>query len=429
MKALSGHFKFVFCLLIVYAILLEGCLADNAELPADSLTSLPLIVPLETEVPIAEKTEIAAAPTTPPVFSGPFMMVEGLDEDISPSFDALVSTADGTVWLITEEQVVKILDTKLGVFLEDYPGKIMAVDDMERVWVISEDGEISAWNGTSWTTYGAETGWTPSMETNSSAVTAGQSDLEGLTWFATPQDVRSFDGSQWTIYSVEEMGMAPPVYEDLMRQFTVTVTKNGKVWVGGCDWGGPGPFGGGGVRWLEEGTWQGASSPVSSGCVNTIIEDNLGRIWAGVDSNLWRYDPGSGNWEEFSTPDSPIAEMRFGLIDSLAVDPDNDVWPVFVLCGGASCFGNCVLYHLHDEQWTQVGEVGEYDSGYWGPLFDVNGISWLYWLGGIYRVTGDLPELVSPLIGRYGTVDNAGRVWFMAPYEKSDRLWVLDNAQ
>jgi hypothetical protein len=106
--------------------------------------------------------------------------------------------------------------------------------------------------------------------------------------------------------------------------------------------------------------------------------DSIGRTWAGVDSHLWRYDPASDNWYEFAAPDPPIADMRFGFIDSLAIDADNSAWPVLILCGGASCYGNSVLYHFHDEQWTQVGEVGEFDGGYWGPVFDAAGMAWLY---------------------------------------------------
>lgn len=428
MKALSRLFLLNLCLLIAFALVFTGCLPGKSQPSAVPPTSLPVILHQETAVPTTAPTESTATPTTSPVSSGPFRMVEGLDENIAPSFDALVSTADGMIWLITKEHVIKIQDAKPVVFLEEYPGKILAVDDLERVWVSSEDGaEVSAWDGKAWTTYAADTGWTPLMESFSSVIAVGQSDLQDRTWFTTSQDVRSFDGKEWSVFTRQDLGMDKPVYDDLMARFMVKVFDSGTVWVGECDWGGPGPFGGGGVRWLEGVTWQGASSPVASGCVNAILEDHLGRIWTGVDSNLWRYDPFSGEWEEFSTPDSPIAEMRVGFIDSLAVDENNDVWPVYVLCGGASCFGNCVLYHLQEEQFTQVGEVGEYDSGYWGPLFDAAGIPWVYRMGGVYRINGELPELVSPLIGRFGTLDEEGRVWFVASYEKSDRLWVLDK--
>jgi hypothetical protein len=155
-----------------------------------------------------------------------------------------------------------------------------------------------------------------------------------------------------------------------------------------------------------------------------LAEDSAGIVWVGVENSLWRYDPASDTWEEFAPPESPIAEMRFGFVNSIAVDPDDSVWPILVLCGGASCFGNSVLYHLQDGSWNQIGEASEFDYGYWGPLFDAAGTPWIFWTGGIYRISGDTPELVSPLAGRLGTIDSSGKLWLLAPYEGQDALWV-----
>jgi hypothetical protein len=320
------------------------------------------------------------------------------------------------------------VDSTAAVYLTDEEGEIAGIDSAGRVWVVSEDAaQISAWNGQAWSTYGAEAGWTQLADDYYRYVRGGQSDPLGRVWFATSQDVRSFDGDQWSVYSPQEMGMQPPTGEDLMADFEVTVLRSGAVWISECDWGGPGPFGGRGVRWLEDGIWQGASAPVASGCAIAIAEDNAGRVWAGVDSSLWRYDPATGAWEEFAAPESPITEMHFGFIDSLSVDASDTVWPVLVLCGGASCFGNCALYHLEGERWTQVGETGEYDSGYWGPLFDASAGAWVYWAGGMYQIKENSPELVSPLAGRLGAVDKGGRLWLVAPEQGRDMLWVLDD--
>jgi hypothetical protein len=102
----------------------------------------------------------------------------------------------------------------------------------------------------------------------------------------------------------------------------------------------------------------------------------------------------SDTWEEFPHL-NPIADMRFGFVNSISVDPDDTVWSILVLCGGASCYGNSVLYHLQmklepDRRSQRIR------YGYWGPLFDATGIAWIFWTGGIYRIQGDAPELVSP---------------------------------
>jgi hypothetical protein len=427
---------------VVLAILTVGCqpvamrvstiTPTNIPFPTISPVSLPtdtpVILPTPTGIPTPVYTPTSGSPLDTAVTSGPFKMVIPVDEVLSGTVESLVSTADGTLWLITEQDIAKILDTTLTVYLTGIAGEVAGIDSTGRVWVVNEETtEISAWNGQAWTTYGVDAGWTPLTDDTYQYVHGGLSDLQGRIWFTTSQDVRAFDGNQWTVYTPQEMGMGPMLYEDLMASFEVTVLPSGRVWVSECDWGGPGPFGGRGIRWLDDGVWQGASSPVASGCAIAIAEDSLGQVWMGVDSNLWRYDPASGDWTEFSLPEPPIAEMRFGFIDSLVVDPHDTVWTILVLCGGASCYGNCVLYHFRDELWTQVGEVGEYDSGYWGPIFGADAVPWLYWDGGIYRISGNSPELMSPLMGRFSAKDNSGRLWLVAPDKGRDMLWVLDD--
>ena len=172
------------------------------------------------------------------------------------------------------------------------------------------------------------------------------------------------------------------------------------------------------------GTWHGADSPVASGCATTIVEDNSGNVWLGVEENLWRYAPSSGAWTEFAPPEPPI-EGRFGFLDDLAVDPSGDPWPMIVICGGASCYGNIALYHVHDGTWTQIGGVAEYDLQ-WGPIFGADGTAWIFWGRGVYRAVEDIPELMAPLYARSVVTGGSGRVWFLAWYEGRDWLWALD---
>jgi len=418
----------IFCFLLT-AVLLAGCM--SSEIPGSTISPTATATYLPTPVALATSTKAAPteSPTTVPLTSGPFKMVLLIDEIMTGTVESLISTSDGSLWLITREKIVRIQENEPEVFLSDYPGEFAGVDDLGRVWVVSEDtSQISAWDGKTWTTFGADVGWPPLNENSFRQVYSGVSGyLKGEFWLPTSQDVRFFDSFKWVVFSRQELGMEPPVSEDLMTRFTINESKDGIVRVGECDWGGPGPFGGGGFRWLEEGTWQGVTSPAAKGCVNAFIEDQLGRIWVGIDSYLWRFDPISGEWREFETPPSPVEDMRFGYFESLALDQNNEVWPVLDLCGGASCYGSSVLYHLQDAQWNQVGEVAEYDDRHWGPIFDVAGTGWLGWQGGIYRIKDDVAELVSPLAGRFGTVDGKGRIWFVAEFEGKETLWVMDE--
>jgi streptogramin lyase len=410
--------------LVTISLLSIGCNFPVFQTPTETATS----IPSPSNTPEQTPTKTLEILETPPITSGPFNLVAIVNQVIAGTVDSLITTEDGSLWLTTDKGVVKIADMGLSVYLSDMVGKIAGIDSSGRVWVVNEDmSQIAAWNGKAGMIYGIDSGWTPVSLINYPYVRGGRTDSLGRVWFATSQDVRYLQGNLWTVVTPQEMSMEPSTQEDLMPDYNVFILEDGNIWVAECDWSGPGPFGGQGIRWLDNGIWKGKSSPVASGCATTIAEDSTGHVWAGVENSLWRYDPASDTWEEFTPPESPIADMRFGFVNSIAIDPDDSLWSILVLCGGASCFGNSVLYHLQDGTWNQIGEVSEFDYGYWGPLFDVEGTSWVFWMGGIYRIQGDTPELVSPLAGRLGTVDGSGKLWLVAPYEGQDALWVLSE--
>ncbi|MBN1976189.1 MAG: hypothetical protein JW918_02210 [Anaerolineae bacterium] len=396
-------------------------------------TSTPSLTPTSTSIPPTltptSRPTKTPAPTATPT-STPIPLPEMFHpaipaDEVLGGIERLCSSPDGGLWAITEEGIAKLEDGSWSLYLSDYTGELAGIDSSGRVWVLGEDGgEISAWNGGDWTTYGADEGWTPLAESWYYYASGGQSDALGRLWFATSQDVRVFDGERWIVFSPEDMGMGPPVGEDLDIVFGVAILESGAVWVRECEWGGPGPFGGRGVRWFEGSVWHGADSPVASGCATEIVEDGAGNVWLGVEEKLWRYDPASGAWTEFAPPEPPI-DGRFGFLDSLAVDPSGDPWPMIVICGGASCYGNVALYHVHDGAWTQIGDVAEYDLQ-WGPFFGADGAPWVFWGWGVYRIVEDTPEFMAPLYARSVVTDGSGRVWFLAWYEGRDWLWMLD---
>jgi hypothetical protein len=359
---------------------------------------------------------------------GPFRLVRVVEEILPGSFVSLSADADGTLWLVTDTAVARGKDADMTVYLPGYSGTFVGVDQEERVWVTDEDfSQISAWNGETWSTYGMDEGWLPLDDGYSQYVSGGQSDPSGRVWFATSQDIRVFDGGRWMAYTPQELGMESLLNEEMDHVFYVTVLPNGMVWVGECDWSGPGPFGGGGVRWLDGQTWRGVSSAGASGCATGIVHDGLGRVWAGLDDNLWRYDPASDVWSKHPFPESPVAGMRFRFAHSLAVDPHEEVWPMLALCGGGSCYGDVVLYHLQEDAWNQIGSTAEYDYYYWGPVFDSTGAAWLRWEEGILRINNDAPEVVSSLPAVSGSRDAFGRIWIVAPYENRLALWLLED--
>ncbi|MEA3339114.1 MAG: hypothetical protein U9R15_04025 [Chloroflexota bacterium] len=416
-------------------------------------TAAPTLAPTFTPIPTRAPT-ITPTPTLAPTFTpilrtpiptpilesatvGPFRSVAAVDDVLPGNFERLHASADGALWLITDQGVAKLVDDTWTTYLTDFVGALAGIDAIGRIWVVSEDttqiaalrqAQGAAWDGDSWTAYGADAGWTPiPLKEWYGDVGWGQSDELGRFWLATSQDVRLFDGERWTVFTPEDMGMGEVGPEEQWATFALRVSKStGDVWVGECDWCGPGPFGGQGARWFDGQVWRGADSPVGSGCATVIEEDSAGRIWLGVDEILWRYDPASGEWAEFAPPESPVEWERFGFAHAIALDPADDPWPMLVLCSGASCYGNLVHYHLRDGVWTQIGEVIPYPEALQKLLFDADGTPWLFW-GGIYRIAGGAPELAATLYVRSAAVDGAGRVWFVAYYQGRDVLWTLDT--
>ncbi len=414
------------CIVFLVTLASLALLSIGCNFPAlQSPTETPTRLPSPSNTPEQTATETPEIPEATPIVSGPFTMVIFVDDVIAGTVDSLITTEDGVLWLTTDKGVVKITDSGLSIYLSGMVGKIAGIDSSGRVWVVSEDmSQIAAWNGETGVIYGSDSGWTPLSPVNYPYVNGGKTDSLGRVWFATSQDVRVFEENHWTVIIPQIMSMNPTTQEDLMQHYDVSLLNNGTIWVSECDWGGPGPFGGQGARWLDNGTWKGADSPVATGCANALAEDSAGNVWVGVDKSLWRYDPVSDLWKEFASPEPPVADTHVGFVNSLSVDANDTVWSILELCGGASCYVDSVLYHLQDEVWTQVGEPSGYDNGYWGPLFDAEGTPWFYWTDGIYRMQGDTPELVSPLAGRYGAIDKNGALWIIASYEGRDALWV-----
>jgi hypothetical protein len=353
------------------------------------------------------------------------------------------ASADGALWLITDKGVARRRGETWHAYVTDLSGHLVGVDAAGRAWVVSEETEAIAalrqaqdgdGDGLSRTVYGGESGWVPIALEDGWHREIGplQSDAAGQLWLATSQDVRRFDGEGWTVFTPAEMSMGEVGPQELWPTFTVGIARrSGTVWVGSCDWGGPGPFGGQGVRWFDGKAWRGADSPAGSGCATAIAEDGQGRVWMGVDHRLWRYDPASDGWGELAPPEPPVEGMRFGFVHALTLDRSDDPWPAMVLCGGASCYGKIVLYQIRGVEWAQIGEVMEFGGGL-PPhelVSDGAGTRWLLWTGSLYRVSEGLSGPVRGLgLIHDIAVDGAGRLWLVAEQRGRDVLWTLDPA-
>lgn len=316
------------------------------------------------------------------------------------------------LWVFTTNGYGRWRGGEWAVRLADRSGVLVGVDDIRKMWMLAEDGsKMYTWDGEPEYFLG-RTGWLPVSDPAEMEGRGVLTDFNGRVWLVTGQDVRAFDGrkKKWTVFTAEDMDMTPPPDADILTQFTQeAIGEPGRIWVGGCDWAGSAPVGGGGARWLVNKVWQGADSPVASGCVTAIQEDSLGRVWVGVDANLWRYDPASNEWTHFAPPQPPEG-YHLRSISDIVLDPAGDPWSLFSVCSGASCEGGKARYRWQDGAWTPIGEIS-----YGMPqalVFDGAGTPWLVG-GGMYRVEANQPvePPVALIASQAVTVDGDGRVW------------------
>jgi hypothetical protein len=320
----------------------------------------------------------------------------------------LQASPDGRLFLRSGQTILVLAYEVWSIYLSDFSGTLVGLDSLGRAWVVDDSGsEIAAWDGNEWTTYGEAEGWALLEDYGDGRTeTAIVSDDSDRVWLGTGQDVRKFDGSGWRIFTPENMGLSPRGEGGLLATFMVASLE--------C-------------------SWRSAGAEVSSGCTTVIQDDDQGRVWLGLDGDLWRYEPLSADWTQFASPDSPMGGSSFfNWVPVIVLDPANDPWAELLVCGGGGCGGE-MLYHLHDGTWTLIMEM---NSHYFRKLvFDGLGTPWLFvdaysWdePGEIYLIVDDQLELEAQMRLRAMdvTVDVLGRIWFVVEGADDLELWVLE---
>lgn len=373
-------------------------------------------------------------PTAEERTTAPFERVTPIGDSLLGESIALRTLPDGSVWLHDGRTVAR-LDPEgdtLQVVLSYVEGALIGVDDFGQSWVVSGDtSEIASWDGGAWTVYDIEDGWTPvSLEaTWWSPVRRGvHTGADGSLWLSTAEDVRVQRNGFWYAFTAEDMSMEAHDPDSGGRAYAIETTADGPLtWVGVCDYSGPGPVGGQGVRWFDVGQWQWSESPAPVGeeCVSAVVEDGAGRIWVGANDDIWRYDPASGQWAQFTLPEPLLFEHNFGHVLEITVDPAGDVWLLYQLCGGASCDGPAYLYRVRDGDWSVVAESDWWFAPMKKLVFDGAGTGWLFWDGAIYRLDGETLLPAAALDAQAITVDTDGQIWFVASEDEQRFLWTL----
>lgn len=400
--------------------------------------------PSRTPPPSATPTARPAQPTRPPrtstsaatvVTSGPFRLVATIDPAVEgwPVYDLRADpAAPGHLQVIMERgyMTVRMADGQAWSQAAYPDAVVIGVDAAGFIWMVRDDGDvIYATDGMSDRAYGPESGWT-SVENYRELAGNGvvqDPNAPDVLWLATDQDFRRFDGGHWTIFTRDDVGMAAAETEDMSPEYDVAVFGTPPhLWAFGCDWGGPGPAGGPGARWLDGDTWRGADSPVASGCVTVIVADPAGRVWIARDDELWRFDAEAGTWAEF-TPPVPEGVRRFGYTIELALDSGGNPWALMSTCGGASCEGDALRLRYVDGEWTQVPAPPE-ETAYGQLAFDRFGTPWLFGLYAVWHMQSDAWIPAGSLDVHRVCRDADGSIWVYAGDESSDGplgIWEL----
>ncbi len=381
-------------------------------------------------VPQIAPIEALSTPTAQLERSGPFQQMSTEEALIAGRVISLETDPEGGIWLISEDGISHFNGEMWSGFLTETTGEMVGMDRKGHFWLVSNDGtSITSWDRTAWISYTLSTGWEP-VETELPYLGLARrvtSDQYGNVWLASESGVRMFDGSSWQNITNDMMGMPPVGDPDLISQYLIkTIQERGEVWVGRCDWSGPGPISGGGVGVYDGETWLGNQPPFDDGCVTTIEEGTNGDIWVGRDGGLWKLSGQDGRWEEY-VPPAPPEEIgfRYGYVVGLAVDPNGDPWVELEICGGASCYNGEILFHLIGRDWEQIGEI---NAGIRREvLFDEQGNTWIISGGSIYRVVGDEPEHLSDLNVLAAASDREGGIWLLAQGSGAPTLWKLDS--
>ena len=370
----------------------------------------------------------------PPLSAGPFRKVAVSFPTLLDWRISLQPLPGGSLRLITRTEYMTYRDGQWETQSMNEEQTLVGVDADGRAWIFGATGDTIYHRDAEGEPVPADAGWMPITDPHALQGRGVVSDAQGQVWLATEQDVRVFDGERWTIFTREAMGMPPAEWEDLLTEFTLTyVESQRQMWVGSCDWGGPGPFGGGGARWFDGQAWHGAESPMADGCVTAIAADAEGNVWVGMDHGLvYLFDQTSGAWHEFPLPE-PEA-YRQGYPAALSLGPDGSPWLLSALCGGASCDATRALYHLQDDAWTEVSGLRDYPEGliYQGPalpvLFDEAGTPWFFFGMMALRIADDRLEQppAAELNVWDAAVDEAGQIWAIAnAKDDTPALWVL----
>jgi len=271
-------------------------------------------------------------PTLPQKPSGPFKAIVRLQEITPGLVTAITVLPDGKEILLAGTFGMTRIDTAtLKASTARYWGRSLGLDQSGVAWALPPDGAtIAAWQDNAWREYGRYQGWVlpaslPETPLSSSRIVSGAA---GTVWLATASDVRRFDGRQWSIYPATSSGIDLPYKAGIESALTVAASAStGEAWAGSCNWREGEIVGGGGLRYFDGRRWDDSGFPRRLACILSLQIAPDGMLWASSASDLWRYDPSTQEWQQFSAP--PLrGSQRYSYILDFVINPRSQPCPL-----------------------------------------------------------------------------------------------------
>jgi ligand-binding sensor domain-containing protein/signal transduction histidine kinase/CheY-like chemotaxis protein len=225
------------------------------------------------------------------------------------SVNTIIQTADGYLWLGTQEGVIRFDGVDFTVYdrgkvksMRSNHVTVLYEDRRGTLWIGTDGGGLTRMKNGGFKTFGKEQGLSDNI------VGSICQDHKGNLWIATDKGLNLMKGESFTVFSTKEglpHDTVGAVYED--RQ------KN--LWIGTNE----------GLCRLENGTFHISCTTkegLSHNIVTCIIEDRRGLLWIGTTSGLNRLNRENGKITSFTTKQG----LPNDYIRSIAEDRDGNLW-------------------------------------------------------------------------------------------------------
>lgn len=206
--------------------------------------------------------------------------------------DGGLAVFDGYTWLVYDS-----LNSTLN---SNFVGSVH-IDDNELVWVGTNHGEVSSFNGNNWEAH-------PFPIPVNVPVFSISSDQYGYTWAATGgHGLFKFDGSVW-----EQYFSGNSILPDYLN--SVDVGPDNSVWAGGA----------GNLIFSYTADWNSYQLPPDLYFTSTIAADHENRIWVGSDGIFCSYYAGA--WTVFHESITGIPDTSIGYVFDIEFDYTGNTW-------------------------------------------------------------------------------------------------------